>query len=260
MLNIIVCIKQVPDTANVRIDPTTNTLMREGLESIMNPFDAAALELALRTKDLYGAEVTVLTMGPPQAEAVLREALAVGADKAFLVSSRAFSGADTLATAYALQHAIETVSKGCKPDLILFGRQAIDGDTAQVGPEVSALLGLPLVPYVRELEVEASDNSFRSCLTMDDGQHAVEGSLPAVMTVGREGVELRFASLEGTMAAARAPVAHLTEIDIGADPSRLGLKGSATKVSKIFPPQARMSGRVVTWDGNTQEILDEIRR
>ena len=144
-MHIVVCIKQVPDTTNVRINPKTNTLMREGVESIVNPFDEYALEEGLRLKDLVGAKVTVVSMGPPQATAVLREALARGADDAYLVSSRAFGGADTLATSYTIAQAIKKACGGKAPDLVLFGKQAIDGDTAQVGPGVSEFLGVPLV-------------------------------------------------------------------------------------------------------------------
>ena len=151
---IIVFVKQVPDTTNVRINPETNTLMREGVESIVNPFDEFALEQALELKDRFGARVSVVSMGPPQAKTVLRDALARGADDAHLISSRAFGGADTLATSYTIALAVKKICGGA-PDLVLFGKQAIDGDTAQVGPGVSEFLDVPLVTYVKKLEVEA---------------------------------------------------------------------------------------------------------
>ena len=146
-MHIVVCLKQVPDTTNVRINPKTNTLMREGVESIINPFDEYALEEALKLKDACGARVTVVSMGPPQATVVIREALARGADDGALVSSRAFGGADTLATSYTISMAIRKICGGGAPDLVLFGKQAIDGDTAQVGPGVSEFLDVPLVTY-----------------------------------------------------------------------------------------------------------------
>ena len=153
-MNIIVCIKQVPDTTEIKIDPVKNTLIREGVPSIMNPDDKGGLELALRMKDKYGANVTVITMGPPQADLILREAFAMGVDRAILLSDRKFAGADTLATSYALAGAIKTLDY----DLIIAGRQAIDGDTAQVGPEMAEHLGLPQVSYVIDAEREKNGN------------------------------------------------------------------------------------------------------
>ena len=260
-LKVVVCIKQVPDSTNVRINPKTNTLMREGVESILNPFDAYALEQALRLKDACGAEVCVISMGPPQATAVLREALARGADAAYLVSSRLFGGADTLATSYTLARAIRTACGDRAPDLVLFGKQAVDGDTAQVGPGVSEHLGYPLVTYVRELEVKGSVTglSYRATTQMDDGNHVIEGTLPAVMTVGKDAPPPRFASLAGAMKAAKAEIAVLDDKAIGADPERIGFKGSPTKVVKIFPPPAHAGGRKVEWTGDAKALVAAIR-
>ena len=287
-MKVVVCVKQVPDSTNVRINPKTNTLMREGVESIVNPFDEFALEQALRMKDAHGAEVIVVSMGPPQATAVLREALARGADKAFLVSSRAFGGADTLATSYTLSQAILKACDGATPDLVLFGKQAIDGDTAQVGPGVSEFLGLPLVTYVKELVVDGvngqdarspsegkvdgvngqdarspsegrSVGRYRVKVQMDDGEHVVEGCLPAVMTVTKDAAAPRFAPLAGAMAAAKAEIAVLDEKAIAADPIRIGLKGSPTKVVTIFPPPVRGGGRKVAWNGDAAALAKEIR-
>ena len=279
-MKVVVCVKQVPDSTNVRINPKTNTLMREGVESIVNPFDEFALEQALRMKDAHGAEVIVVSMGPPQATAVLREALARGADKAFLVSSRAFGGADTLATSYTLSQAILKACDGATPDLVLFGKQAIDGDTAQVGPGVSEFLGLPLVTYVKELVVEKwnggkvekwnggkveewkggkVENVYRVKVQMDDGEHVVEGCLPAVMTVTKDAAAPRFAPLAGAMAAAKAEIAVLDEKAIASDPIRIGLKGSPTKVVTIFPPPVRGGGRKVAWNGDAAALAKEIR-
>ena len=253
-MDIVVCIKQVPDSTSVRINPETNTLMREGAESMVNPFDEYALELALALKDSDGAHVTVVSMGPPQATAVLREALARGADEAFLVSSRAFGGADTLATSYALSQAILKACGGAKPDLVLFGKQAVDGDTAQVGPGVSEFLDMPLVTYVRELHVDSAAKAFSATTVMDDGEYAVEGQLPAVMTVLKESAAPRFAPLAGAMSAAKAKIKVLDEKAIGADPARIGLQGSPTKVVAIFPPPSRGGGRKLEWTGDAASI------
>ncbi len=257
-MRIVVCIKQVPDTTNVRINPKTNTLMREGVESIVNPFDEYALEEALRLKDQAGAHVTVVSMGPPQAMAVLREALARGADDAFLVSSRAFGGADTLATSYTLAMAIRKACGGETPDLVLFGKQAIDGDTAQVGPGVSEFLGVPLVTYVKSIAL--SKDSFSVSTIMDDGEHVIEGKFPAVMTVLKEASVPRFAPLAGAMRAAKSEIAVLDEKAIAADPIRIGLKGSPTKVVTIFPPPVKGGGEKVDARGDAAAGAKAIAR
>lgn len=242
-MHIIVCIKQVPDTASVRINPETNTLMREGVESILNPFDEYALEVALQFKDARGARVTALTMGPPQADAVLREALARGADDGVLLTDRAFAGADTLATSRVLALAVRKIC--ARPDLVLFGKQAIDGDTAQVGPGVAEFLGLPLVSYVRAFRL--ADDVFTAETQTDEGCATVEGRLPAVLTVVKEAAVPRFASLGGWMAAKRGAVARWGAGEIGADPAECGLSGSPTKVVKIFAPPTKTGG--VRMDG-----------
>ena len=245
-MHVVVCVKQVPDTTNVRINPETNTLMREGVESIVNPLDEFALEQGLILKDRHGARLTVVSMGPPQATAVLRESLARGADDAFLVSSRAFGGADTLATSYTLAQAIRKACGGV-PDLVLFGKQAIDGDTAQVGPGVSEFLDVPLVTYVKKLDVDGG--SFRAESVMDDGVATIEGRLPAVMTVLKDADAPRYAPLAGAIRAAKAEVVVLNEKDVAADPAKIGLKGSPTKVVTIFPPPVKGGGEKVEASG-----------
>lgn len=245
-MHIIVCVKQVPDTTNVRINPETNTLMREGVESIMNPFDEYALEEALRLKDANGARVTVITMGPPQADVVLREAMARGADDGVLLTDRAFAGADTLATSYALAQAIKKIN--ARPDLVLFGKQAIDGDTAQVGPGVSEFLDMPLVTYVKGVKV--ADGIFTVETMMDEGVDVIEGRLPAVMTVVKEAATPRFASLSGWMAAKGAEVPRWGAKDVGAASEMCGLDGSPTKVVKIFAPPTKTGG--VKMDGREE--------
>ena len=247
-MHVVVCVKQVPDTANVRINPETNTLMREGVESIINPFDEYALEQGLMIKDRHGARLTVVSMGPPQATAVLRESLARGADDAVLVSSRAFGGADTLATSYTLAQAIKKVCDGKSPDLVLFGKQAIDGDTAQVGPGVSEFLGVPLVTYVRKIDVSAGAK-FSVESVMDDGVATIEGALPAVMTVLKESDAPRYAPLAGAIRAAKADILILDEKAIEANLAEIGLNGSPTKVVTIFPPPIKGGGEKITASG-----------
>ncbi len=258
-MQVVVCVKQVPDTTNVRINPETNTLMREGVESIVNPFDEYALEQGLLLKDRLGARLTVISMGPPQATAVLKEALARGADDAFLVSSRAFGGADTLATSYTLAQAIRKACGGV-PDLVLFGKQAIDGDTAQVGPGVSEFLNVPLVTYVKRLSVK--EGTFSVECVMDDGVVTVEGNLPAVMTVLKEADAPRFAPLAGAIRAAKSTITVLNEKDVEADPAKIGLKGSPTKVVTIFPPPVKGGGEKVVASGEAaaKAILDFMER
>lgn len=245
-MHIIVCVKQVPDTTNVRINPETNTLMREGVESIMNPFDEYALEEALRLKDSNGARVTVITMGPPQADVVLREAMARGADDCVLLTDRAFAGADTLATSYVLAQAIKKVNPA--PDLVLFGKQAIDGDTAQVGPGVSEFLNFPLVTYVRSLRVDG--RGFAAEAVMDEGVDVIEGRMPAVMTVVKEAATPRFATLSGWMAAKKTAFPRWGAQDVAAAPEACGLNGSPTKVVKIFAPPTKTGG--VRMDGREE--------
>ena len=258
-MQVVVCVKQVPDTTNVRINPETNTLMREGVESIVNPFDEYALEQGLLLKDRLGARLTVISMGPPQATAVLREALARGADDAFLVSSRAFGGADTLATSYTLAQAIRKACGGV-PDLVLFGKQAIDGDTAQVGPGVSEFLNVPLVTYVKRLAVK--EGAFSVECVMDDGIVTVEGNLPAVMTVLKDADAPRFAPLAGAIRAAKSTITVLNEKDVEADPAKIGLKGSPTKVVTIFPPPVKGGGEKVVASGTeaAKAIIDFMER
>ncbi len=236
-MHVVVCIKQVPNTTEVRINPETNTLIRDGVESVINPFDENALEAALVLKDQSGCKVTVLTMGPPQADAALREAMARGADDVVLLCDRAFAGSDTWATSYALAEAIKGLEKA---DLILFGKQAIDGDTAQVGPGVAELLGLPVVTYVRKLEILG--DKARVERVFEDGYEVLEAPLPAVLTILKEMNVPRMASLKGRMKAKKAEIKTLTAEAIKADPANIGLKGSPTRVVKIFSPPAKTGG------------------
>lgn len=251
-MNIIVCLKQVPSAGDVRIDPETKTLMREGVESVINPFDTYALEEGVRLKEKYGGTVTALSMGPPQAEKALREAVSLGADAAILISDRAFAGSDTLATSYALAKAIQHHGPF---DLIICGKQAIDGDTAQVGPGIAVHLSVPQITYVRKIE-EISETQIRAERMTEEGYDVVEAQLPAVITVVKEINEPRIASLKGKMAAKKAEIPTWTAADIGADTTRLGLDGSPTLVVEVFSPPAREGGKTLT--GEPDEMATEL--
>jgi len=251
-MNIIVCIKQVPDTANVKIDPQTNTLIREGVESIINPFDMYAIEEAVRTKEKLGGSVIAVTMGPPQADAALREAISMGVDEAVLVSDRAFAGSDTWATSYTLACAIKKIGKF---DIIFCGKQAADGDTAQVGPGVSMHLDIPQVTYVKKIEEVTPDHARVERMT-EEGYEVIEVPLPVLFTVVKEINEPRIPSLKGKMRAKSAQIRTLTANDIDADEKSLGLNGSPTQVVKIFTPPPREGGQMLT--GSTEEIVDKL--
>lgn len=252
-MRIIVCIKEVPATTKVSINPETNTLMREGVESVINPYDTYALEEAVRLKERLGeGTVTVLSMGPPQVERALKEAISLGADEGILLSDRAFAGADTLATSYALAKAIEKIGEY---GLIICGKQAIDGDTAQVGPELSEKLDLPFVAYVRKIE-EVSKEKITVERMTDYGYDVIDLPLPAVITVVKDINTPRIASLKGKMKAKTAQITVWNAKAIGADEKKIGLAGSATKVTKVFAPQPR--GKGVQINGEPQVIIDTL--
>ncbi len=250
-MNIIVCIKQVPDTSEVRINPETNTMVREGVPSIINPYDLHALEAAFQIREKTGGKVTVITMGPPQAENALREAVSMGADEVRLISDRAFAGADTWATSYALYKAIDKIGY----DIVLCGKQAIDGDTAQVGPEVAEFLNIPHIAYVRKID-ELENGRVRVQRLMDDGYDVVESSLPVLMTVVKEINTPRLPSLKGKMAAKKAVITKMDLNAIGAEEDNVGLKGSPTQVRNIFAPQVRADRRML--EGSADEQVDAL--
>lgn len=250
-MNIIVCIKQVPDTAEVRINPETGTLVREGVPSIINPFDMHAIEAGIQIKEKAGGKVTVMTMGPPQAESALRDAIAMGADDGILLSDRAFAGSDTWATSFTLSKAIGKLGA----DIIICGKQAIDGDTAQVGPETAEFLNIPHISYVRKIE-EVTQTSIKVQRLMDEGYDIVESLFPVLLTAVRELNEPRLPSLKGKMAAKKAVIQKWGASDIMADENDLGLKGSPTQVKNIFTPEAR-SGRKIL-EGDTEEQVDAL--
>ena len=247
-MHFVVCIKQVPDTTDVKIDPETNTLIREGVESIVNPFDMYAIEESLRLKEKTGGTVTAITMGPPQAEAVLREAISMGVDKGILVSDRAFAGSDTWATSYTLATAIKKIGDF---DVLLCGKQASDGDTAQVGPGIGTHLDLPQVTYVRKIE-EINEKQLVAERLLEDGYEAIECPVPCILTVVKEINEPRLPSLKGKMAARKAEITTWTADDIGADKDQLGLDGSPTKVVKIFSPEPREGGQILSGEPHEQ--------
>ncbi|MFA5388430.1 MAG: electron transfer flavoprotein subunit beta/FixA family protein [Candidatus Omnitrophota bacterium] len=251
-MNIIVCIKQVPDTTNVRIDPETNTLVRSGVQSIVNPFDMYAIEEAVRLKEKFGGMVTVITMGPPQAEEALREAISLGADEAVLVSDRAFAGSDTWATSYTLSRAI---LKTGKFDMVICGKQAIDGDTAQVGPGIAAFLDIPQITFVKKIE-DIKDSIVRADRMTEEGYDIVESPLPCLITVVKEINEPRLPSLKGKMRAKKIEIKKLEAKDLDADPDLLGLKGSPTKVVKIFTPPPRKGGQIL--EGEAKDVCGKL--
>lgn len=247
-MKIVVCIKQVPDTNEVRIDPKTNTLIREGVPSIINPDDKAGLEAAIRLKEQYGAHVTVVTMGPPQAKLALREAYAMGADRVILVTDRAFAGADTLATSYT----IASVLKNLEFDLIITGRQAIDGDTAQVGPQIAEHLGLPQVSYAED--IEKLEDGLKIKRHFEDGFQMVKIKFPCVITALQELNKPRYMSVAGIIDAhQKLEIETWTVADIkGIDLESIGLKGSPTKVQKSFTKGAKQAGKVI--EGTPREL------
>lgn len=263
-MNIIVCIKQVPNTADVRIDPSTNTLIREGVESIINPFDMYAIEEGIRLREKYGGKVTVLCMGPMQAQDALKEAVSMGIDEAVLLSDRAFAGSDTLATSHTLACAIRELASY---DIIICGKQASDGDTAQVGPGISVHLDLPQITYVRKIEEirpvqpDGKGGYIRAERLLEEGYEIIESSLPALITVVKEINEPRLPSLKGKIKASKMNIPVWNAGQIGADIERLGLRGSPTVVKKIFSPPRRTGGKILKGDAKqtAEELVKELR-
>jgi electron transfer flavoprotein beta subunit len=255
-LKIILCIKQVPNTAEVKIDQETNTLVREGVPSIINPFDLNAIEEGLLLKERFGGSVTVISMGPPQVEAALREALSLGVDQAVLLCDRAFAGADTLATSYTLAAGIKKIGAF---DLILCGKQAIDGDTAQVGPEIAEWLDIPHLTYVRGIDEVAaagcrvpppakvgtrwSSANITVSRMVEGGYEQASASLPALLTVVREVNEPRLPSFRASLRAKTQTIAVWGANDLDVDPGRIGIPGSPTRVARIFVPQYDRYGK-----------------
>jgi len=243
-LNILVCVKQVPDTTEIKIDPVTNTLIRDGVPSIVNPFDAFALETAVRIKDKHpGTQVVVASMGPMQAKVALKECLSVGADKAYLISDRAFGGSDTLATSYVLSCALPKIEAECgKFDIVMFGKQAIDGDTAQVGPELAEHMDYPQVTYAIEADIDEARNVVIVKKETEEGYEMIEMQTPSVVTVTKTAYEPRYPTIKSKMAANKAEIPLITVNDITIDTTHCGLKGSPTKVKRTFVPVRNTNG------------------
>ncbi len=247
-MNIIVCVKQVPGTNEVKMNKETNTIIREGVEAIINPFDTYAVEEGLRLKDRFGGKVTALSMGIPAVAELLKETVALGVDDTVLLSDRAFAGADTLATSYALSMGINKIGEY---DLIICGKQATDGDTAQVGPSLAEKLGIPHTTYVRKIE-EIGDGFIRCQRMTDDGYEVIELALPAVITVVKEIAEPRLPSIKGMMRAKKAVVTVWTADDIGADKELCGLKGSPTQVIATFVPVHDVKSEMIEGEPDEQ--------
>jgi electron transfer flavoprotein beta subunit len=250
---IVTCVKQVPDTTQVKVDPVTGTLIREGVPFIMNPYDTHALEESLRLKDKYGFRVAVISMGPPNAEVTLRKTIAQGADEAILLSDRAFGGADTLATSMVLMGAIKKLAEKEELAIVMCGRQTIDGDTAQVGPGIATRLGcsqLTLVDRVEEVDLKAKKIKVRRKL---EGRHeVVTAPLPVMIAVLREINTPRYPNVPMRLMAEDAPIALWDNKKMQMDENTIGLKGSATQVRKIFSPE-RVKGEILGKESDKPE-------
>jgi electron transfer flavoprotein beta subunit len=248
-MTIVVPIKQVPETSNVQMDPETGTMIRAGVETVVNPLDLYALEAALRLRETYGGRVVAITMGPPPAIKALKEAIAMGCDGGYLVSDRKFGGADTWATSYTLAEAVRTISaEGEGVDLVITGERATDGDTAQVGPGIAAWMDLPMATYVSRVE-DVSNTTITVERLVEEGYQRLRLPLPALLTVVKEIAPPRLPTLRGKIASKEAEIPVLSTENMNLEPDSLGLKGSPTKVVKIQTPKVTRGGNVVTASG-----------
>jgi len=257
-MNICVCVKQVPSANEQRLDPVTGTVIREGIRSILNPFDAYAVEEAVRLRAKFGGSVSAISMGVPSAAETLRRVVAVGVDRAILLTDRAFAGSDTLATARALALGIRKLGEmggGTAADLILCGKMATDGDTAQVGPMLAELLGIPHLTDVSKIGAVAEE-----CIEVtrmaDDGYLRARLPLPALLTVVKEINVPKLPSVAGVLRGARAEVEVWSAADIGADPGEVGLSGSKTRVVKTWRPEKKVGCRFLSGAGELLEVLN----
>ncbi len=239
LVRVIVPVKQVPEVAEVKINPETGTLIRDGVPSILNPFDEIAVEAAIQLKEKHGGEVVIITMGPPQAKDALYKALAMGADSAVHLTDRKFAGADTWATARTLAEQIGSMGPF---DLVICGKQAIDGDTAQVGPEIAEFLGIPQICYVRHIELEDDGKHVVVHRETDEGYEVVRAKLPVLLTATKGLNEPRLPNIMGIMKAKKKPLDVVTAEGLGLPEEEIGLKGSPTTVRKVFPPEKRAGG------------------
>ena len=252
-MHVVVCVKMVPDTTQVSIDPETNTLIREGVPFITNPFDTNAIEEAIRFKDKYGAYVTIISMGPPVAESVIRKAISIGADEGILLSDRAFSGADTLATSMVLSFAIKKIGKSRPVDIILCGKQTIDGDTAQVGPGIAQRLDIPQLTLVNEvLMVNQEKKTIKVKRKLEGYHEIVETTIPVMITVEREINTPRYPTVPGRFEADDATVQVWSNDVLKLNPKEIGLSGSPTQVRQIFAPE-REKGEIMMGEGDQKD-------
>ncbi|MHB1246570.1 MAG: electron transfer flavoprotein subunit beta/FixA family protein [Sulfuriferula sp.] len=254
----VVCIKQVPDSAQIRIHPVTNTIMRQGVPAIINPYDLFALEEALRLRDHFGGKVTVITMGPSQAEPALRKALAFGADDAILITDKSFAGADTLATSYVLAAAVRQIAKEGPVDMVFTGKQTIDGDTAQVGPGIAKRLELQLLTYVsRIVSVDPENREIVVERRAEGGVQVLRTALPCLITMLEGSNAMRFSSMPDLFRAALHPIRQWDRTAAGIeDVTKVGLKGSPTIVNKVFTPTPRATkAEIISLDGGTSQDL-----
>ncbi len=257
-MHIVVCIKQVPDSAQIRVHPVTNTIMRQGVPAIVNPYDLFSLEAALRLKDVHGGRITVISMGPPQAEIALKKCIAYGADEAILVTDRAFAGADTLATSFALAQAIRQIEKDMKVDMVFAGKQTIDGDTAQVGPGIAKRLNLQLLTYVAQIDaIDLEKNTIQVRRRAENGVQVLQTRLPCLITMLEGSNDMRYATMENMFRAARYATKIWNKDAAGIeDVNKIGLKGSPTLVSKVFAPKplARRADIIDTESNDPRDI------
>lgn len=251
-MKIIVCIKQVPESLDVKIDPETNRIVREGVKSIINPYDMYAIEEGLRLKERFGGEVVSISMGPPQAEEALKESIAMGVDEGVLLTDRAFAGSDTLATSYILSCGVKKIGNF---DLIISGKETLDGSTGQVGPEMAEFLNIPYITYVSK--IENIDNNVMECTRlMEDHYERIKVKLPALITVVKEINEPRIPSLKGLLKAKKAEIKKITAEQIDGNKEFFGQDGSPTRVVDVWTHQIKKEGRVV--EGEPEEIAEEI--
>jgi len=257
-MHIVVCIKQVPDSAQIRVHPVTNTIMRQGVPAIVNPYDLYSLEEALRLKDQFGGRVTVLSMGPPQADAALRKAISFGADEAILVTDRAFAGSDTLATSFALASAIRQIQKDMPVDMVFAGKQTIDGDTAQVGPGIAKRLNMQLLTYVSKVDsLNLEEGKIVVQRRAEGGVQVLQTALPCLITMLEGTNEMRFATMHNMFRAARYPLRIWDKDAAGIeDIAKIGLKGSPTIVSKVFAPTPKsVKAEIIDTESNQPKDL-----
>ncbi|WPC39787.1 electron transfer flavoprotein subunit beta/FixA family protein [Clostridium sp. JS66] len=256
-MHALVCVKQVPDTTEIKMDPKTNTLDRSSAPTIINPYDAHAVEEAVKIKNMLGGKVSIISMGPPQAEEVIKKCIEMGADEGYLLSDRAFAGSDTLATSYILAMGIKKIMEKEHVDLIFCGKQAIDGDTAQVGPGIASRLGIPQLTYVEKIKcLNAKNSTVIVHRKIDNGYEVVESKLPCLITVENDINDLSYSPLPNMIRAARYRATVLGINDFKADMSQLGLKGSPTSVRRIFPPAQRPGGELLK--GNIDEVVKQL--